>query len=111
MLARPKSDLHATGGCQEDILRLQVAMDDSLRVRGCQSVGDRSGDSQRLIGRQRRSEFRAKRFAFEQFGDDVLRVALGTDIEDRHDIRMGECRNRARFSPKTRQRCGIAGEM
>ena len=41
-------DLHAAVGGQEDVLRLDVAVDDALGVGGGQPVGDRRGDFHRL---------------------------------------------------------------
>ena len=63
-----------------------------------------------LSGSGAADSLRAKRFAFEQLGDDELRLPFAADIEHRHDVRMRERSDGAGLAPKSRQRRGIVRE-
>jgi hypothetical protein len=95
-------DLGAAIARQEDVVRLQIAMDDSLLVRRGQSVRD----LQRGIDgapRWQRTAFQplAQRHAFEQLADDVRRPTLVADVVNRQQVGMIEHPGRARLLLET----------
>ena len=62
-------NLHALVARDEDVLRLQVAMDDALLVRGREAVGDLNARSRRPSRTgSATAQPLAKRLAFEQLG-------------------------------------------
>ena len=73
--ANPKSSTFATEPVllllQEDVLRLEVAMDQAAPVRGGEGVAQAAEDEEgfRRRERQARCEALAQRLAFEQFHD------------------------------------------
>ncbi|MDO8795479.1 MAG: hypothetical protein Q7J25_12760 [Vicinamibacterales bacterium] len=72
---------------QHDVGRLEVAMDDALAVRAAERVGDLDPAAQGRVERQRAvGEPRGERLAVEQFHDEVIDPALGSDVVDRTDI-------------------------
>ena len=48
----PKSVTIACPSCEQDVLGLDVAMDDAVRVRVGECLGDLAGDAQRFVDRQ-----------------------------------------------------------
>ena len=79
-------------------------MDDAFLMGGCEATRDLDAILNCFSNRKRtRRQTLPQRFAFQQFGDDVRRFVGGADIEDRENVRMIECRGRARFLLKTGQ--------
>ena len=104
-------DLHAPFARDEDVLRLQVAMDDALVVRRGEAARDLGRVVDRLARRQRRAvDPRAERLAFEQLGDDVGSAVVAADVVDREDVRMIEHPGRARFLLEASKPIGIVSE-
>ncbi len=55
------------GGCEEDVLRLEVAVDDTLHVRRREAVGDRGADQHGLAPRRQPvGQARPQRLPLEQ---------------------------------------------
>jgi hypothetical protein len=83
-----------------DVARLQIAVDDSLVVRGLERRRDLSRQAQRFVERQPRGRTRAlgehlgKRLAFDQFHHQIIR----SDVVQRADVWMIERGDRARFA-------------
>ena len=105
-------DLGLTARVDEDVGRLQIAMNDSFRVRRFECVGDLSGEIEQHIDVERaRANLVGQRFAFEQLHhDEVLRLVL-FDREDRADVRMIQCRRGARFALKAEKRRRVLREF
>src|SRR5205814_6438322 len=77
----------------EDVLRLEVAMDDAARVRRREAVGDGRADLDGPPPRQRAAlQEAAQRVALEQLRDDVGEVALLLELVEREDVRMRDGR-------------------
>ncbi len=91
-------DLEPIVATDEQVLRLQVAMDDALGVRHRQRVGHLDREIEDRGKRQSSGRHAlAQRRAFEQLGDEIRRVLVNADVVDRHDARMVECRRRPRL--------------
>jgi hypothetical protein len=70
----PKSRIFRRAGCgQEDVLRLEIAMDQPARVRGHEAVRRRRCGA-RLLGATASGDRRSQGFAIEQFRDQVGRL-------------------------------------
>jgi hypothetical protein len=85
-------------GCDEDVVRLEVAMDDALLV----CSGERLRDLKRILGAPPDGQaFLAKavgeRRAFEQFGDEVGNPLERPDIVDRQHAGVVERGSSTRF--------------
>jgi hypothetical protein len=104
-------DLHEAVAGDENVLRLQVAVDDPAVVRR----GGAACDLQRVFDRlaRRQGGFRqpvAHRHAFEQLHHGVWNSVLNPEIVDRQDVGMRKRRDRLRFPLEPRERLG-AREM
>ncbi len=90
--------LHA-GLRQHDVAGLQVAVDDPLAVRLVERVGDLRAVAQHLLGRQRAlRQARRERLAFEKLHDQVVDLALASDVVKSADVRVGQRRDRLRLA-------------
>ena len=77
------------GGCDHDVLGLDVAVDDALFVRRGESVRDFSGDLRRLPWTNRSARKpRSERLSRDELGDGIPNALLLPDIEKRHDVRV-----------------------
>jgi hypothetical protein len=73
----------------ENIFRLQVAMDDSFFVRCGQSVRNLQRVVESLAYSNRAAaQTVPQSFSFEQFGDNVRRAFIRADVEDRQNVGM-----------------------
>jgi len=73
----------------EQILRLEIAMNDSFFVRRCQSMRDLHGVVQRLAGGNgSATQTLAQRLALQQFGDDVRRTLARANVEHSQNVGM-----------------------
>ena len=104
-------DLCAAVVRDEDVLRLQVAMDDAFVMRrrkaACDLDGDVDGTSR---GRRSLGQFLSKRFALKQFRHDEVETALFTDVVHGQDVRMAQRGDGARFLFEPAQPVGIRGD-
>ena len=104
-------NLDAAVAGDEQVLRLQVAMDDPFRVRRGQTCGDLPRVLNRLAqGSAPSLELRAQLLAFQQFGDDERRAIVRADVVNGQDVRMIERRGRARFLLEAAQPVSVFGE-
>jgi hypothetical protein len=82
----------------EDILRFEVAMENTVIVSGSESARDLKRVFDCFAHRQRTAiQPRSQSFAVEQFGDDVGGIVLAANIEDCQNIRMIERGCSSRF--------------
>ena len=90
---------------EEEVLRLQIAVDDPLRMRGGETVGKLARELERL-GRHHRParEHRAQRRALEQLADDIRLAILLANVVNGDDVRMVQRTGRARLLLEPAQR-------
>lgn len=101
-------NLDAAIAGDEEIFRLEVAMDDGLFVCGCESTGDLHALVDGFPNRQGTGPQQlTQRAAFEQFRDQVGGAVEGAELIDREDVGMVESRSRPRLLLKTPQSLGI----
>ena len=105
-------NLRASVARDEDVLRLQIAMDDALVMRrGHARRHLRREIAGTLPGELPARQQRAQRLAFEQLRHHVGDVAIEADIEDRDDARMIERRGGLRFLREPRDAIRHAREL
>ena len=111
-LARPKSRIFiASVAGNENVFRLQVAMDDALFVRGGQTTGNLLSVVDGLAGRESAvAQAVPQCLAFQQFRDDVGRAAVFANVEDGKNVGMVQRCRRAGFLRETLQALGIGGK-
>ena len=84
---------------EHDVVRLDVAMDDAVRVRVGERLGDLRGEAQRLrrSAAGRRAQPVAQRFAGDDRHDVVQQLAVAGDagVEERQDVRVIQSRRDA----------------
>src|SRR5262245_54606698 len=77
-------NLRAVLVADENIRRLDVAMDDALRMRSVERIGELNGDVEQVLDFQRSAvDAIAEALAFERLHHDVRRAVIVADIEDR----------------------------
>jgi hypothetical protein len=83
----------------EDIGRLDVAVDDAVRMRGVERIGNLDGEIEKLLDRDPLTPGLIRQhLPIEQFHDEkVLSVAL-PDVIQRADVRVTQLRDRSGFS-------------
>jgi hypothetical protein len=87
-------NLHA-GFTEDDVLRFEIAMDDSLRVRSCERVRYLRSIFNGLIRSERpAAQTIGERLALDEFHDEVI----GPDVVESADIRMIERCDCPRFA-------------
>jgi hypothetical protein len=75
----------------EEVFRLQVAVDDSFLVRRRQPVRNLLRALDGATGRQSSAcQFLAQRRAFQQFGGDVVRRTFSADVKNGENVGMVE---------------------
>src|SRR6185369_15613879 len=105
-------DLHLAVAGDEDVLRLEVAVNDPFVMRRAEAARDLHGVIGRLARRDRAlPQADAQRLAFQQLADEEVLIVLGADVEDGDDVRMVEHPRRARFLFESAQRLGVVGEI
>ncbi len=101
-------DLDASVASDEDVVRLEVAVDDALVVRGAETAGELRRDLGCLARRHRRAvDPLAQRLALEQLRDDVGCTLVSADVVDREDVGMVQHPGRACFLLEAAQSIGI----
>ena len=101
-------DLRAALAREEDVVRLQIAVDDVPLVGRGQAARDLRAVLDRLAGRQGAAfERRPERFALEQLRDDVVDTALRSDVVDGQDVRMVQGSRRAGLLLEALQAIGV----
>jgi hypothetical protein len=82
-------NLDLAPGGEENVGRLDVAMDDVLAVSGGQTLGQRHSQFDGIApGERRTAEAIAQRLAFQQLGDGVMHPFARADIEQDQNIRV-----------------------
>ena len=105
-------DFHATVAGDEEVLRLQVAVDDPLLVGGGQRPRDLRAVVHGLAGRQRAvCELHPQRLAVEQLGDGVCHAVRSAEVEDGQDLGMRERGHRLGLALEARQGIRVQGEV
>ena len=105
-------DLRGPAVHEEDVRGLDVAVHDSLRVRGIQAVGDLDADLQELRNLDGLDgDAVLEGLAFEQFHRDERPAFELADVVDRADVGVIEGRCRARFPAKPLDRLRIPGNV
>jgi hypothetical protein len=103
-LAKPKSINRTTcrpesAGADEDVPRLQVAMNHPHRVCGCERIANLRGDADRATPAHRplaRKQI-GERLALEELHHEIVMDAVAKDIAHLHDVGVPDAPNRARF--------------
>ena len=94
---------HAARRGDENVARLDVAVDETIFVRGIESAGNRETN----VNRERRTELRlliehfTQRETLDVFHDDGLSSTIVDDVEHSDDVRIVQCGGRLRFSSET----------
>ena len=95
----------------EEVLGLQVPVDDALLVRRGEALRDLQRVVDGLLLRDRSAvEPVAQRLALQQLHDGVGDALVRSEIVNREDVRMRECRDRFGFPLEPRQRVEIGRE-
>ena len=96
----------------KDVGRFDVAMDDSFRVGGFESVGDLNREREKIIGVERfAADAVLQRHAIEIFHHDERLTVLLANFVNRADIRMIQSRGSASFATKAFQRLWVAYDV
>ena len=105
-------DLHGAVGVEEDVGRLDVAMDDSRLVRAVQACEHARDDGDDPIQRHGALAHRVREvLPFEQLHGDVGRaVCVVAQIEHSDDARMGHLGDSARLALEALLELGIVGD-
>ncbi len=95
---------------EHQICRLDVAMNEPVRLCGIQRARDLSGDLQSQCRSQRplSSDQRVDGFPIDEFHRVKIRVAIDAEVEDRCDMAVPQFRRGARFADEAlprRLRC------
>src|SRR5262249_1498978 len=93
-------DLHLAFGVDHDVARLDVAMDDALRVRVIERQARLGGDGCQVfrVPDGAGIEHLFERLAFDELHRDVGQTALFGDVVDGDDTRVGEDARRLRLA-------------
>src|SRR5262249_4243322 len=95
----------------EDVLGLQVAVHDSLLVRGAEAVSDLRRPLDRLTRCDRSTlDLVAERLSVEELHDRERAAVFAAEIVDRENVRVGERRDRARLALEAVERVGVGGD-
>ena len=96
---------------QKDVLRLDVAVDHTLLVRGRERLRELGRPVGRLPRRDRvATEPLAQRLALEELGDEIRISLVRAEIEDHEEVRVVESPGRPGFLLETAQAIGIRRE-
>src|SRR5262245_33357582 len=98
---------------QKYVLRLQIAMDHALPVRGVNRGHDTLQNRQSVQRRHTALPTKSfpKRHPFEQFHDEECASICDTDVVNGHDIRVSEASGGARFLAEALGGLGRAYEV
>ncbi len=103
---------HAAARGDEDVGRLDVAVDDSRAMRCLQRIGNLDGQLEQRVQRQRsRADPLLQRRPLEILHHDERPPVLLADVVDRADIRVIQRGGRPRFAREPGQRCWILREL
>ncbi len=86
---------HAALGLDQDVGRLQIAVNDALAVGVVDGAGDRLQDLHPLVHRQARPQLGQR-----PPGDEIHHDVVGADLVHRHDVRVVQPRRRRGLDPQ-----------
>ena len=95
---------------EQNVLRLDVAVDDAAMVGVVQGAGDSPGDGQSVLGRQTGADALLQSIARQILHGQVVGALVGSDIVDGDDVRVAELRDDAAFMQKALGEFIISGE-
>ncbi len=100
-------------GVDQDVLRLDVAVDHLAGVGDGQPAGDLDRVGERLLSVERPDpgDPLLQRFPFHVLEDDVGVAAVLAGVDHRHHIGMGELRHRPRLLAEALQLVGLLGHL
>ncbi len=102
--------LYASVPSQKEVLRLEIAMGDSLLVSGSQSAGHRDRNVDGFASPHRTlAKPIAKGFALKQLADDIGRAAVLADMQDGKDVGMVQGGGSLGFQLETTKTIWISG--
>src|SRR5205085_8591938 len=98
---------------QDHVLRLDVAMHETLLVREAEPARDLDRDLERMLHRQPALlvEDLRERATLDELEDDELPALVLAAVEDRDDVRVRERRDRARLAPEAPDVLLVLGEV
>ena len=104
-------DLDSPVTCDEQVLRLQVAMDEPAIVRRAQPTRRLARILDGLaLGQRARDQRLAQRFAFQQLDHGIRGSVVLAEIVDRQDVRVRQRRDGPSLPLETRRRIGIRAQ-
>ncbi|MEO8703688.1 MAG: hypothetical protein ABI867_26800 [Kofleriaceae bacterium] len=105
--------LHGTLIGDEDIARLEIAMNDACGVRALEGSYDRDHEVDELAGREAVLEALRERLALEVFEHHEREPLVLSDLEDRDDVVVRAARGRSRFDhePVREPRIGLEQKL
>jgi hypothetical protein len=104
--------LHHPVAGQEDVLRLEVAVDDAPLVGGGEAVRDLGRQLDRLAhGQGAPLQTRPQRLALQKLGDEEGLALVGPDVVDDEDVGVGELAGRSGFLLESPETVGIGGHL
>ena len=105
-------DLDPAVFVEQQVLRLDVAMDDAVGVRVLQRLADRRHDGQRLLRSETPGLHRlAQVHAVDEFHEQVVKPAGLAEVMDRHDVRMAQLRERLGFAGESFGKCRVVAAL
>ena len=95
---------------EEDVLRLEIAVDDAAHVRGAERARDLADDAERVLDAERAAAHAGvERLAVEHLHDEVgAAVGVGAEVEDLHDAGVGDRGRGARLVEEAGDDVGAA---
>ena len=105
-------DLELPVAGDEEVLRLQVAVDDPFLVRRGQPQGHLQAVLDGFPRRQRLSRLQlvAERLPLQQLRDEIRKLRVLADVVDGDDVGMAEHAGRARLDLESADEIAVAGE-
>ena len=105
--------LRPTLGVDQDVLRLDVAVDHVARVGDAEPPGDLDRVGDRLLGVERAdaADPLLQRLPFDVLEDDVGVAAVLAGVDHRDDVRVGELRDRPRLLAEALELIGLLGHL
>ena len=102
-------DFHRSCRRNHDVRRLDVAVDDPVRMREREAGADVGADLSDALGEERPflSDDVAERLALDVLHHDVVRPVVGAGVVHAHDVGMVQCRRVLRFPAETLDEMGV----